>query len=332
MVTLAQVARHAGVATSTASYVLSGKRSISPATRRRVEESVRELGYAPRSLLDVKLVALVLPERADGGPGWLGAFLSAATTRAARAGADLVVCPSADSVRLRNPDAVVVVAPAAPPVDVTVPVVRVGAPSGHRGHVEVDVDRAEAGGRCAEYLADLGHRTVAVVHGGAPGGFSRGVRGVAERRGLTLRAHTWPFAADELFAGPSPLTAVVVAEGRLLDPVLAHLGHRHLRVPWDISVVALCADETAEAVRPAVTSVGTSAAALGRAAVEHALDEAGGAGLLTPRLTVRSSTGPAWAGADAELAGAGAELAGAGAGTERAGAGAELAGAGDRAW
>lgn len=298
-VTLAQVARHAGVATSTASYVLSGKRSISPATRRRVEESVRQLGYAPRSLPNVKLVALVLPDRADG---WLGAFLSAAGTLARHAGADLVICPSAESVRLRNPDAVVVVAPAPPPLDVAVPVVRVGAPPDRGGHGTVDVDRADAGVRCAEYLADLGHRTIAVVHGGGPDAFHHGARGVAERRGMTVRCHPWPVTPDDLFAGATPLTAVVAADGTLVAPVLAHLGRRHLRVPWDISVVALCADETAEAVGPGVTSVGTSAAELGRAAMDLALAGTPGTTVLPPRLTVRSSTGPARAGADAPVA------------------------------
>ncbi|MYR61311.1 LacI family DNA-binding transcriptional regulator, partial [Streptomyces sp. SID625] len=37
MVTLAEVAQHAGVSASTVSYVLSGKRSISAETRQRVE-------------------------------------------------------------------------------------------------------------------------------------------------------------------------------------------------------------------------------------------------------------------------------------------------------
>ncbi|MGW2119389.1 LacI family DNA-binding transcriptional regulator, partial [Streptomyces zhihengii] len=37
MVTLADVARDAGVSASTVSYVLSGKRTISAATRARVE-------------------------------------------------------------------------------------------------------------------------------------------------------------------------------------------------------------------------------------------------------------------------------------------------------
>ena len=49
MVTLADVARHAGVSASTVSYVLSGKRSISESTRRRVQRSIDLLGYHPHA-------------------------------------------------------------------------------------------------------------------------------------------------------------------------------------------------------------------------------------------------------------------------------------------
>lgn len=49
MVALAEVARHAGVSASTASYVLSGKRSISAPIRERIERSIKELGYHPNA-------------------------------------------------------------------------------------------------------------------------------------------------------------------------------------------------------------------------------------------------------------------------------------------
>ena len=48
-VTIADVAKHAGVAVSTVSYVLSGKRAISAMTRQRVLSSVRTLGYHPNA-------------------------------------------------------------------------------------------------------------------------------------------------------------------------------------------------------------------------------------------------------------------------------------------
>jgi len=49
MVTLADVAQHAGVSASTVSYVLGGKRTISAPTRERVERSIAELGHRPNA-------------------------------------------------------------------------------------------------------------------------------------------------------------------------------------------------------------------------------------------------------------------------------------------
>ena len=44
---MAQIAEHAGVALSTVSYVLSGKRSVSQQMRKRVLEAIEELDYRP---------------------------------------------------------------------------------------------------------------------------------------------------------------------------------------------------------------------------------------------------------------------------------------------
>ena len=54
--TIADVARAAGVATSTASVVFSGKTNVAPATRERVLAAAAELGYAgpdPLSLIHI---------------------------------------------------------------------------------------------------------------------------------------------------------------------------------------------------------------------------------------------------------------------------------------
>src|SRR5258705_11900793 len=69
VVTITDVDRHAGVAASTVSYVLSGKRTISAGTRARVLASVRTLGFHPhagaRSLASnrANVIALALPLR-----------------------------------------------------------------------------------------------------------------------------------------------------------------------------------------------------------------------------------------------------------------------------
>jgi hypothetical protein len=46
---IAEVARHCGVASSTVSYALSGKRKVSAETRERILAAIDELGYYPRA-------------------------------------------------------------------------------------------------------------------------------------------------------------------------------------------------------------------------------------------------------------------------------------------
>ncbi|MFC6092626.1 LacI family DNA-binding transcriptional regulator [Saccharothrix lopnurensis] len=277
MVTLAEVARHAGVAVSTVSYALSGKRSVSPTTRRRVEESVRRLGYPPRRH-DGLVLAVVVPPGFDAGSGWLEAFLAAAAARARRDDASLVVTSSVADAE--GHDGLVVLAPATAPFGAEVPVVLVG--PGYVDQVRVDVDRAEAGELCADHLADLGHRVVAFVHGEPLAEFFCGLARACRARGVEVRPHRWP--APDLLGDTARPTAYVADGGAVLRGVLATLRAGRVRVSEDASVAALCPDEVAEP--EGVTSVSVSPAELGAAAVGAVLDDRA-TRLLRPRLAVR---------------------------------------------
>lgn len=290
MVTLAEVARHAGVAVSTVSYALSGKRSVSPATRRRVEESVRRLGYRPRRH-DGLVLAVVVPPGFDAGPGWLEAFLAAAAARARHADASLVVTSSAEEADAEDGyDGLVVLAPAPVPFGADVPVVRVG-PADDPDQVRVDVDRTAAGELCAGHLADLGHQAVAFVHRSPLAEFFCGLARGCRARGVEVRPHRWPapdLPAPDLLGDTARPTAFVAADGAVLGGVLAALRDGDVRVPEDASVVALCPDEVAEP--EGVTSISVPPAELGAEAVGAVLDDRV-TRLLRPRLTVRSGRG-----------------------------------------
>ena len=47
--TIADVAKVAGVSVSTVSRILNGKQDVAPATRERVQQVIRELGFAPHA-------------------------------------------------------------------------------------------------------------------------------------------------------------------------------------------------------------------------------------------------------------------------------------------
>ncbi|OIK06876.1 LacI family DNA-binding transcriptional regulator [Streptomyces monashensis] len=219
MVTLAEVAQHAGVSASTVSYVLSGKRSISATTRQRVEESIRELGYHPnagaRALASNRsnIIALMIPLRTDMYVPVMMEIAIAVATTARTHGYDVLLLTGEE-----GPDAVRRVtgsglADAMILMDVELederlpllrdggvpagaqsragddqPSVLIGLPADTDGLTCVDLDWTATGALCVEHLAGLGHRDIAVI-GEAPAVYERHT-GFAERTldGLRSRA------------------------------------------------------------------------------------------------------------------------------------------------
>ncbi len=329
-VTILDVARHAGVAPSTVSYVLSGKRMISPGTRERVLASIRQLGYHPhagaRALASNRsnVIALVLPLRAGMHVPVLMQFAVSVVTTARRFDHDvLLVTADEGPAGLRRIDGSALVdglilmdvelnddrIPLLRELDR--PSVLIGFPADPTGLTCVDLDFARAGEECVAHLAALGHRHIALL--GAPEavyergtGFARrtmtGFLAAAGR--LDLTAHWTPCEESaagvaqrvaKLLADDPELTGLVVHNEAAVDAVLAALRAGGRRCPEDVSVVAICPDGLAERSLPALTSVLVPAEDVGTQAVSLLMRKLDGAQvpeatLLPPRLTVRDST------------------------------------------
>ncbi|GEK02790.1 LacI family DNA-binding transcriptional regulator [Streptomyces sp. 1-11] len=333
MVTLAEVAQHAGVSASTVSYVLSGKRSISATTRERVERSIRELGYHPnagaRALASARsnIIALMIPLRTDlYVPVMMEIAVAVATTARAH-GYDVLLLTGEE-----GPGAVRRVtgsglADAMILMDVELederlpllrgshqPSVLIGLPAEAGGLTCVDLDWTATGALCVEHLAGLGHRDIAVI-GEAPAVYERHT-GFAERTLDGLRARARQTGVRVLHRPcEGGYDAMAVTLARILDerpgtsgfvvqnesavePLLALLRQQGRAVPEDVSVIAICPDQVAVQASVRLTSVAIPAQEMGRHAVEHLMAKLAGRGddevvLITPELTVRASTGPA---------------------------------------
>lgn len=332
MVTINDVATAAGVAPSTVSYVLSGKRSISPRTRRLVEDSIRRLGYHPhagaRALASSKtnVLALVVPLRTDLNVSVVMEFVASAATAARAHDHDLLLLTKNEGpaglqrvTSSARADALLVmdVEAADPRVPMLLaldrPVVLIGVPDHPDGLSCVDLDFVAAGSLCARHLADLGHRRIALV-GPSPAVYERGtsyasrfLRGFTEtaaERGVEADAracaHSYEAMAaclDSLFAGDTPPTGLVVHNEAVLPGTLSELRHRGLRVPEDVSVVAVCPTTMAEQHAVSLTTVAIPAEEVGALAVEMVVRQLDGhtapeVRLLSPRLDRRDSTAP----------------------------------------
>ncbi|MEU2355913.1 LacI family DNA-binding transcriptional regulator [Streptomyces misionensis] len=333
MVTLAEVAQHAGVSASTVSYVLSGKRSISAATRERVERSIRALGYHPnagaRALASNRsnIIALMIPLRTDMYVPVMMEIATAVATTARTHGYDILLLTGEE-----GPDAVRRVtgsglADAMILMDVELdderlpllrateqPSVLIGLPADTAGVTCVDLDWSATGALCVEHLAELGHRDVAVI-GEAPAVYERhtgfaertldGLRSRARELGLKVLHRPWEGGYDAMAVTLSRIfderprtTGFVVQNESAVEPLLAVLRRQGRAVPEDVSVVAVCPEQVAVQASVRLTSVAVPAQELGRHAVELLVGklegrETDGAVLIAPELTVRASSGPA---------------------------------------
>ncbi|MDA2803440.1 LacI family DNA-binding transcriptional regulator [Nocardiopsis suaedae] len=304
---IADVARHAGVSPSTVSYVLSGKRSISEDTRRRVQESIRVLGYRPhagaRALASSRsnTLALVVPLRSDVHVPVAMRFAVSVVTGARDHDHDVLLLTQAEGADgLRRVagssmvDAIIVmdveIDDARIPVlrELGLPAVLIGVPADTDGLACVDLDFTEAGRLCVQHLAGLGHGRLAFV-GEPPAVYERrtgfaertlaGFREAARELGVPepavlpcepTRAAAERAAADLLRDHPGT-TGLVVQNEAAAEPLVAALRAAGRSVPGDLSVVAIGADDVAAAVAPALSSVGLPVEELAERAVELAV-------------------------------------------------------------
>lgn len=302
MVKITDVARHAGVSPSTVSYALSGKRPISEETRRRVEESIRELGYRPhagaRALASSRsnVLALVAPLRAGIHVPVVMQFAVSVVTTARLHDHDVLLLTQEEGEEGLRRVADTALVDALIVMDVQLhdprlpllrsldrPSVLIGFPAEPSGLTCIDLDFRAAGEACVEHLARLGHRTVALV-GSPPEVYVRrtafaqrvvqGFTGAADRAGMASSVHPCEAspaaarrAAERLLREQPALTGVVVHNEAVLEPLIDAFEQFGLRVPGDLSVTAICPDELAASLRVPVTSVALPSAEVGERAV-----------------------------------------------------------------
>ncbi|GGS39893.1 LacI family DNA-binding transcriptional regulator [Deinococcus knuensis] len=286
-VTIADVARLAGVSKVTVSKTLNNTGRISEETRQRVLKAAQDLGYvanpAARRLRGARtnLIGMVIPELISP---YFAEVARAAAEVASEAGLDLGVFTTS-----RNPqrerervatltsgvaDGVLIVVPTDAAQHIAtleksrVPIVLLS----HFG-VSTDLPNIRAdsyhGARAAtEHLIGLGHRRVAFISGAVESSQAyerlRSYRDTMAAHGLTDPAliRTGNFtqrrgfeAAGELLDLPDPPTAIFAASDATAFGVMDAVKDRGLRVPHDISVVGFDDVAAASQCHPALTTV-----------------------------------------------------------------------------
>lgn len=301
---IAEVARHCGVASSTVSYALSGKRRISPETRKRILAAVDELGYSPRATAwaparcRTGAIGLVIPPAADRLTAMQLDFVGAVMDAASRADLDVMLSPSGDKhdssferiatgnylegvilmeIRLDDPRIGRL-------RRARIPFVTIGRTTRPEGMSWVDLDTGTLVERCVEHLAELGHRHIALINrsaglmmsGYAPAHRARASFAAATaRRGMEGVEYC---CADQEQAGEScterlldaypQVTALVTVNEAALPGIQRALERADLEVPRRFSVTGLVARPWAERFHPRLTSFDVPTAELGATAVQ----------------------------------------------------------------
>lgn len=332
MTTIADVARRAGVSVSTVSYVLSGKRKISTETQRKVRRAADALGYHPnagaRALASrrSRILALVMPTPEYFAVPVGMEFAHAVTAAARTHGYDILLMTGdeGDEGLHRLGDSALVDGGIVMEVSVGDPRVRtirrlglpatlLGQPDDARGVPWVDLDFRTAGTTCVEHLAELGHQTIGFV-GPNSTAYQRGmgyavrtlagVRSAARRLDVELltrrtpRQHrdVAPVVRKLLDAG---VTALIVHDQRVLSTVDGGLRADGVRVPDDLSVLAISSSGIADDVSLDLSYVELPVTDMAAHAVQLLADTISGVPsehryvLLPPHLRKRGSTAPA---------------------------------------
>jgi DNA-binding LacI/PurR family transcriptional regulator len=306
MVTLAEVARQAGVSPSTVSYVLSRKRSISDDTRRKVEAAIEALGYHPhagaRALASNRsnILALMIPLRSDMYVPVIMEIAMAVTTEAREFGQDVLLLTKDEGTAGVRRVAGSGLADAMIVMDIELeddripvlretqtPAVLIGLPADPAGLACVDLDFEATGAACVEHLAALGHRDLALI-GEGEGVYKRNTGFAArtlagfQRAATEHRVRAVHRACEGTYESTAGVlsrimeerpgtTGFVVQNEAAIAPLLSLLRLSGRAVPEDTSIVAICPDQVALQASPRLTSVSIPAEEMGRHAVRQVM-------------------------------------------------------------
>lgn len=309
MVTMADVAREAGVSTATVSYVLSGSKLISEPTAAKVRAAIGRLGYAvnqtARNLASSRTgtIGVVVPSyKAAGFSLSLSSFLCDYATNANARGFDTLLLTDAydemttlrKAVAMKKVDGVILMDAEADdprlPVleEAGVPAVLTGAMNREAKGVDcVYTDFARAADETVECLYSHGHRDVVLVPD-AQRLADRGVQyvtmfGAEARRAAADRGMTLHVLSD---ADPDGgRGAVGQALGRFPDATAmiihndaASIGAPQVFqglgvvVPRDLSVISIVPARLAESLCMPYTSVRADSRVLAKTAVDLLAD------------------------------------------------------------
>lgn len=301
MVTIADVAKHAGVSVSTAARVLSGRGYAADETRRVVLEAARALGYVPnqiaRSLRTrrTRTIGLLI---GDVENSFYSTIAKNVESVATRAGYHVVLCNSDDDPKVEREylelldgmrvDALIVTPTSenrrhlARLMDKGIVIVQVDRRVEGLAADAILVDNEAGAASAVSHLIEAGHTRIGIQTGELDVftahqrllGYERALKehGIPVHEELVKtssfhRDHAIEDATDLIEARPAP-TAIFAANNILAEGALIALDQEGLHVPRDVSIVAFDDVPWMRMVEPPISAVRQPVADMSRSAAE----------------------------------------------------------------
>jgi DNA-binding LacI/PurR family transcriptional regulator len=301
-VTIADVAREAGVSKGLVSFALNDRPGVSPETRARILGVAGALGWTPslrgRSLSSKRSFALGLVMARDpevlGSDPFFTSFLAGVETILAPQGLALVLSVVPDATTelqtyrtlvtdgrvdgvfvtdLRHDDARI------PHLaELGLPAVTLGRPDQPSPFPAVCIDDTNGIADTVRHLAALGHTRIAHVAGSPAmlhgsrrrAAFTQAMRDAGLPDGQVIETDfsisAGADATRRLLGDPVPPTAIVFANDPMAIAGIGVASELGVRVPHDLSITGFDDIEFARHVYPALTTVGATPLVWGRAA------------------------------------------------------------------
>jgi len=302
--TIGDVAKAAGVSRSTVSYALSGKRTISADTRRRIDEAIVALNFTPNAgaralkTSQTMVFGLLLQFHEDEFAPAMLQYVLPITDAARNLGYDILMMTESDGAAALRRVAQSGMVDGLILLDVThhdsrldslraarQPGALVGLPGDPEGLDVFDLDFGDAARTLVDHLHGLGHEEICLItpprhvfeRGGA---YAWRFRDAALERAAHHAIHLssnygesrQPAIDDSLNSildTRKDATALIVHNDASVAALPAVLHRRGVRVPEDLSVVSLYSKDFARDFSLPYTAVESSPDKLGRLAVEQ---------------------------------------------------------------
>ncbi|RAW12749.1 LacI family transcriptional regulator [Paenibacillus taichungensis] len=284
MITIKDVAKLAGVASSTVSYVLNGKKHVSEHTRQKVLAAASELNYIKHgaaSELKRKNTQTIGVIVHDMSVPYFSDLVSGIESSAISQGYDLIVCSSlggerstaARFIRERRLDGVIVIAENIEDelllhaAETGFPIVVMDRELHNKHIVNVLMDDEQGGYMATRFLLDKGHRAIAYISGPLGSdcnqmryqGYLRAMHeaGVEENENWRLGGQflkTGGYNAAKLLMEGELPTAVFFANDEMAIGGLEAFKEHEVSIPEDLSIIGFDNIHVSEYLNPPLTT------------------------------------------------------------------------------